>query len=455
MFEGIIRLIAKKLKIAAYTLIVVLFIASFAVGCAYTDSKDDDVATETIPTEKQPSTPHETTQQTETTVSVETTNPVETAAPTEPDRTWPYGEISDSDAAYPPVVTVAANMGPLYQEPMKEKICISLFTTLTGERQVYIIPENQDVLLAAFKNAYSGGRIDKMFPGVSGSMSIHFKGNQWHINNDGTVFLSSFGGNNILPPEATSELVALCKDAVRKAGISDPVTPADIRQITSATLNWDGKYTITDTETLERLESLLRNSHDIGYMAGCPFDSLVTLNLANGKTLTIAVANDSCDTWMSNGACYSFYPQDGSSNDGNKPFYNLFAVQALHYAAGGHMENMRFWWEYLDWDPYGARYGDQEARYLMNQFQAWIQESYHDRLICALLMLPDLNGDYSEAYGAMLTQLYEYDPKTFANQCLNNLSNPYQENVFHLLGQHWDANLDKVRSILQKAILDS
>lgn len=450
MFEWIIQLIAQKLKTAAYTLIVVLFIASFAVGCTYTGPKDDDTAAQTISTEKQPSTPPETTQETEAT-TVETTKPVETVAPTEPDRTWPYGEISDSDTAYPPVVADVADMGPLYQEPMKEKICIGLFTTLTGERQVYLIPENQDALLTAFKNAYSGGSIDKKMPSLSGSMSIHFKGNRWHINNDGTVFLSSFGGNNVLPPEASSELIALCEDAVRKAGISDPVTPADITQITSATLNWNGSFTISDTESLERLESLLRNSHDLGYMGGCPFDSLVTLNLANGKTLTIAVANDSCGVWMSNGACYSFYPQDGSGNDGNKPFYDLFAMQALHYAAGGHMETMRFWCEYLDWDQYGARYGDQEARYLMNQFQAWIQESYHDRLFYALMKLPGLNGDCSEAYGAMLAQLYKYDPKTFANSCLNNPSNPYQENVFHLLGQCWDVSLDKVRGVLQEA----
>ena len=70
-------------------------------------------------------------------------------------------------------------------------------------------------------------------------------------------------------------------------------------------------------ERLQKIESLLSNSLDLGYSAGCPFDSLLTLELVNGKTVTVAVANDDCDAWMSNGRFYTFYPNDGSDNDGN------------------------------------------------------------------------------------------------------------------------------------------
>lgn len=446
-----IQLIAKKPRMAAITLIVVLLIAAIAIGCTFTGAEDQGVTAETLPTEEQPANPSETTNPTKTTRPTETPKPTETVEPTKLSRNWPYGEINDSDTVYPPVVVDVVDIGPLYQEPVQGKICIGLFTTFTGERMVYIIPENQEELLAAFKNAYSEGSMGEQALGPVGSMSIHFKGVKWYIGSDGAVFLSNFGDDNILPPEASAELIALCEAAAREAGIADPVKPEDIMQIESVTLHWGGEQTITDTERLECIESLLSNSRELGYMGACPFDSLLTMEFANGKTLIVAMSNDSCGTWMSNGACYSFYPLDSSDNDGNRPFYDLFAMNALHNAAGGRMENIAYWLDYLDWDRYGERYGDQEVRYLMNQYKVWIQESYDERLVSALWRLPNRNSNYSGAYAAMLTQLYEDNPKAFARICLDELFDSQQETVFRLLGQYWGINLNKVRGILKEA----
>jgi hypothetical protein len=447
-----IQLIAKRPRMAAITLIVVLLIAAIAIGCTFTGAKDQGVTAETLPTEEQPANPSETTNPTETTRPTETPKPTETVEPTKPSRNWPYGEINDSDTVYPPVVVDVVDIGPLYQEPVQGKICIGLFTTFTGERMVYIIPENQEELLAAFKNAYSEGSMGEQAPGPVGSMSIHFKGVKWYIGSDGAVFLSNFGDDNILPPEASSELIALCEDARRKAGISDPVRPEDILQIKSATLSWNGVHTITDTERLKRIESLLSNSHDIGYMSACPYDSSLTLELVNGKTITVAVANDSCGAWMSNGACYTFYPQDGSANYGNIPFYKLFAPALFHKAAGGHMEIIADLIQYLDWDQYGEIYGDQETLYFIDQMKAWIMEDYEERVGYALYPTPEADSDYGRAFAIMLTQLYDENPQVFARICRNAVNNGQGENILRMLGDYWGVSTDEVLDILQEAI---
>ncbi len=448
-----IHLIAKKPKMVAVTLIVVLLFTAIAIGCTFTGPKEqDDIPVETLPTEQQSMIPIITTRPTEINKPEETTKPIETVEPTKPTRPWPYGNISDSDTQYPSVVADVVGMGPLYQDPMEGKICIGLFTTFTGEKQVYIIPENQEELLTAFKNAYSESSMGDQSPGPVRSMSIHFKGIRWYISSDGAIFLSNFGDDNILPPEASSELIALCEDARRKAGISDPVRPEDILQIKSATLSWNGVHTITDAERLKRIESLLSNSLNIGFMSACPYDSLLTLELVNGKTLTVAVANDSCGAWMSNGACYTFYPQDGSANDGNITFYKLFAPALFHKAAGGHMEIIADLIQYLDWDLYGEIYGDQETLYFIDQMKAWIMEDYEERVGYALYPTPDADSDYGRAFAIMLTQLYDENPQVFARICRNAVNNGHGENILRMLGDYWGVSTDEVLDILQEAI---
>lgn len=446
-----IRLIAKKPRMAAITLIVVLLIAAIAIGCTFTGAKDrNDIASETLPTEEQLTNPIETTKPTESTEPTETTKPAETVEPAKPDRTWPYGDVNDLNATDLPEATELMGMGPLYQEPVYGNICIGLSTTFTGERRVYIIPENQEALLNAFQNAYSEGSMEKLRPASFGTMSIHFKGYGWYVSSDGFVFSLNGSSFNVLPPGATSELIKLCKDAVRQAGISDPVRPEDITQIKSATLIWNGEHTITDTERLKRIESLMSNSLDLGYSAACPFDSLLTLELVNGKTLTVAVANDSCGVWMSNGRFYTFYPQDGSANDSNIHFYKLFAPALFHKAAGGHMEIIPDLIQYLDWDLYGAVYGDQETLFFINQMKTWIREDY-SRLGYALYRSADSDGDYGGAYAVMLTALFNENPQVFAQTCMNTVNNGYGENVLRLLGDHWGVSTDEVQSILKEA----
>ena len=396
-----------------------------------------------------PTVPTENVKPTETTAPPETTQPEETVA------TWPYADPSEFDNKYPSVFALeGSDIGPLYKDKVYGWISLGLHTTLSGEAYVYVIPENQEEIISAFKNAYAEGKTEKSVSNFASGFLINYQGDTWHILGDGSVYIHDNGKYYILPPEASAELVALCEAALRKVGIPEAVGPEDITRIKSATLRWNGIHTLTDTASLQFIESLLSNSLDLGYGAGCPFGAMLTLEMTNGKTVTVTMATDDCDVWMSEGKFYTFYPQDSSGNDSNRSFYQLFAMRALHYAASGHMDKIPYLMGYLDWDEYAQTFGDQEVRYFMNQLKAWIREDYKARISYALWRLPDLNGDYSDDYAAMLVQLYDENPAVFAKTCLEEIYNEAQENLLRLLGQYWNMNINEVRGFLKEQISD-
>jgi beta-lactamase regulating signal transducer with metallopeptidase domain len=397
--------------------------------------------------ERLPTVPTENVKPTETTVPPETTQLEETVG------TWPYADQNEFDNKYPSLfILEGSDIGPLYKDKVYGLISLGLHTTLSGEAYVYVIPENQEEIISAFKNAYAEVKTEKSVSNFASGFLINYQGDTWHILGDGSVYMHDNGKCNIIPPDASTELVDLCEAALRKVGIPEAVGPDDITRIKSATLRWNGIHTLTDTVSLQFIESLLSNSQDLGYGAGCPFGALLTLEMTNGKTITVTMATDGCDVWMSEGKFYTFYPQDGSDNDGNRPFYQLFAMRALYYAASGHMDKIPYLVEYLDWDQYAQTYGDQEVRYLMNQLKAWIQEDYKERISYAFWRLPDLTGGYSGTYAAMLVQLYNENPAVFAKTCLEEIYNETQENLLRLLGQYWNMNINEVRGKLREAI---
>lgn len=384
----------------------------------------------------------------------ETTEPPETTKPEETVRTWPYADPSEFENKYPDVFTVeGSDIGPLYKDKVHGLISLGLHTTLSGEVYVFVIPENQEEIIAAFKKAYAEITSENVSSGFMSGFTIEFQSDSWLLLTDGSLYRPNYqGGGDTIPAEASAEMLALCEAAIRNVGVPEPVKPDDITQIKTATLNWNGTHTVTDTESLQLIESLLSNSVDLGYGAGCPFGALLTLELENGKTVTVTIATDSCGCWMSEGKFYTFYAPGDSNNDGNRTFYKVFAMGLLHYASSGHMDNLPYLIEYLDWDRYAQTYGDQEARYLINQLKAWILDSYEDRLFYALWRLPDLNGACSEIYADMLTQLYDENPTFFAKICLENLYDVYQKNAFSFLGQHWNMSINEVQGKLREAV---
>lgn len=108
------------------------------------------------------------------------------------------------------------------------------------------------------------------------------------------------------------------------------IVPAQITGVTKATLelprSWDAPRTVTDPETLGKIERILQRSEVLESGAGCLFGGRLTLTLASGETLILTMSEDNCATWLSEGVCYTYslIIFDVSKND---ELYDLFTVQ--------------------------------------------------------------------------------------------------------------------------------
>ena len=108
------------------------------------------------------------------------------------------------------------------------------------------------------------------------------------------------------------------------------VRPEQITGIVKATLelprSWDAPRTVTDPETLGKIERILRRSKVLESGANCLFTGRLTLTLASGETLILTMSEDNCATWRSEGVCYTYslIIFDVSKND---ELYDLFTVQ--------------------------------------------------------------------------------------------------------------------------------
>ena len=228
-----IMLIAKKPKMALYALLIVVLVASIAVGCTFTGAKSNDPIDEngdiiisTNPTEE--ITPAE---------STESTKNV-----TEP----PATEIPD-DA--PPV-----NIPEMFHEqPEDDKVCIAVQPTglvYEGGAYLYIIPEDQATLLEYYQVATANRENYFMWDNdmQRAGWWIVYQGQWWQVTESGAMFgtdQETWDGITIDADDAR-KLYEFCDAAVKEAGIGEPVRPEKITGIISATLYWNGLHTISD-----------------------------------------------------------------------------------------------------------------------------------------------------------------------------------------------------------------
>jgi len=116
-------------------------------------------------------------------------------------------------------------------------------------------------------------------------------------------------------------------------GIS-PFEPETIKGIISARLDHqflgdDHKYTqiVTDPAALSEIESMLSNAGRDG-MSGCPFyEAFLTLALANGEEIFLALASDSCCEYMVNGMGFNYKPAELRGvldSGGNEMLFKFF-----------------------------------------------------------------------------------------------------------------------------------
>ncbi len=108
------------------------------------------------------------------------------------------------------------------------------------------------------------------------------------------------------------------------------IPPAQINGVAEATLelprSWDSPRTVTDSEKLRKIESILQRSTVLESGAGCLFTGKLTLTLTNGVTLTITMSEDNCATWLSNDTYYHYGLETPEGITGNEELYSLFTA---------------------------------------------------------------------------------------------------------------------------------
>lgn len=411
-----IRMIARRPKTAVLTMVVLILVGVIAAGCAFTGAKEtppEDTDTSTVPTE-----------------SGNAEDRVEASdAQTVPDAAG-QGE---------PSTTAAREV--LHNERERDKVCIAVLPTgisASGENFRYIIPEDQERWISAYQNAVGKATEGYEWDGSRG-WYIYFEDEWWEVTGSGALL-----GVGAVSPENAAELVGLCQTAVADAGLLPPAAPEDFAGIRSATLDWNGVHTVSNQADLSKIENWLTNSREIRG-AGCWFTGLLTLELDSGEVRTIAMATDSCGTWMSEGAIYQYA-------SGNEEFYSMFAAGAIHDAVQQGIDNARDLMVYLDWSRYASEFGREETLALMDMLKDWALEAPSERCFSMANMTRGLDGAYTDYFAWILSQLYEADKPEFAWQCLGNAPDNVREEVLGLLAYQWGMSTAEVRAKLQRDI---
>ena len=337
------------------------------------------------------------------------------------------------------------------------KVCIAVQPTglvSEGGAFLYIIPENQEVLLeyytAAEASAHEYTRWDSSH--LRSGWWIVYQDQWWQVTESGAMFgtdQETWDGICI-DGEDAKKLYEFCDKAVKEAGIAEPVRPGDITEIKSATLYWNGTHTVTDEYALNKIEKWIANSREEGSVS-CWFTAQLTLELENGETKTIAMATDSCATWMSEGVAYGYGEITLDGINGNEEFYSLFAPAVIYEKSREGMDALADVMIYMNWSRYFNQYGSEETFALMDKIEAWAaEEPTNQRFRCAIAWADGLDGMYTDYYSGILARLYELAPSEFADTCLSNFYGSELERTLQMLGYQWNMTPSEVRTKLME-----
>ena len=350
----------------------------------------------------------------------------------------------------------------LHEQPDPDKLCIGVQPTALSTScydLYYIIPENQELLLEYYKSAVS--KATELNWDSSAKMSgwyIFYQGREWQVFEDG-----SLRGDMSIAGSDTTELIALCKDAITQAGMGEPVRPEDINGIISATLYWNGSmtvsdpdllkgtYTVTDPFVLNRLETLFSNSSYYGSVQ-CPFTAHLELSLETGETILLAMGTDSCASWMSQGVAYGYGEQTDMGISGNEEFYSFFLTDFIHQKAQEDPEALAKYWPYVNWGLYARKYSIDDTFALMDLFKTYVVENPSDWMVCvALSNTRGLDGAFAQYYANVIGQIYEADPSAFNFACRQMVPEQQVKEAVNFLAFYWNITPEEARAMLDEA----
>ena len=429
-----IVLIAKKPRMALYTLLIVVVAAAVAVGCTFTGAKDEEPdLTQTQPQITESTEPTQETQSTET-------KPIETE---------PLETVSFEDLVEVP--------DTLYEEPVHGRVCIAVQPTgkvASGEEELYIIPENQEALLkyylAATDTAHTYTQRDSGDP-LTG-WRIEYRGEMWQVTESGAMYGWRAQKNVVIDASDAKALYRFCDATVRAAGIGEPVRPGDIGKLKSATLYWNGEHTVTYRYALNEIESWFSNARELTGGAMCWFTAQLVLEMENGETKAVAIATDDCAAYMSEGAFYSFGEITHDGIEDNTEFYSLFAPDLIREKSKEGMDAVKPYLRYLNWGRYSNQFNDpREIFALMRMIENWAaEEPTYKRFGSVIAWSDGLDGAYADAYSGMLCRLYELAPAEFAWACMGNATDEKEANTLFLMAYNWNLSVEEVREKLNQ-----
>ena len=209
-------------------------------------------------------------------------------------------------------------MGPYYEMKKdtsvyhevsrKNQVCLAVMPdgiSQAGGDYRYIIPENQEDWIKAYKEMYALSAGNGRWREDERSMGI------WIVYNDVWTCLTDQGFlvNFSYRTERSDaqEFYDLCLNEAKKHGINEPVRPEEIKNLVQAMLSLeDGMYLLSDEKSLFELQKAFSISQEIRGGAACPFTAVMSLKNEDGEIKNIYLAADSCDTWLSSGVYYQY-----------------------------------------------------------------------------------------------------------------------------------------------------
>ena len=156
--------------------------------------------------------------------------------------------------------------------------------------------------------------------------SLWYEGNTWDVYEGGSLYFYRSDDDTLEFTEALEKNEALCDMTARilkeKLGY-EPVDPDRIRDITSATMVYTERkggeegapqgQTVTDPAILQQIEKLIRQAQYLHGGSGCSFyEAVLTVTLASGEEVRMALASDSCAVFLINGMYYDYQPKGDS-----------------------------------------------------------------------------------------------------------------------------------------------
>ena len=437
-----ILLIAKKPKMALYTLLIVITVAAVAVGCTFTgaNTEEPESSTESL---------------FHWGVILDEAGNVVVRRP----LTGPAEETGGQNPETQPPEETIGLPEVLHCEPEYDKICIAVQPTglvSEGGAFLYIIPENQEVLLdyytAAEASAHEYTRWDSS--NLRSGWWIVYQDQWWQVTESGAMFGTdpeTWEGICIAADDA-KELYEFCDGEVKQAGIAEPVRPEELTSIKSATLYWNGVHTVTDEYALNKLEKWFTNARESS-STSCWFTAQLVLELENGKTKTITMATDSCAYYMTEGVAYGYGELTLDGINGNEEFYSLFAPAVIYEKSREGMDAVTEYMIYLNWSRYCNQFGWEETIALIDAIEMWAaEEPTYSRFGGAISWTTGLDGFFSDYYGVMLTRLYELAPAEFAWACLGNASEANAKHTLEMFAYQWNMTVEEVRAKLKADI---